>query len=57
MTDPERINQSLLVDNTLYLLGGRYYFTKQDAGGNIQLIGPYDDADGAKNGLAKALGG
>ncbi len=57
MTDEERINKSLLVDNTLYLLGGRYYFTKQDANGNIQLNGPYDDADSAKSGLAKALGG
>ena len=57
MTDEERINKSLLVDNTLYLLGGKYYFTKQDAGGNIQLNGPFDDAEKARNALGNSLGG
>ena len=57
VTDPERIRSKDLQDNTLYLLGGKYYFTKQDVNGNIQLNGPFDAAQKARDALGNFLGG
>ena len=57
MTDSERIKSKDLQDNTLYLLGGKYYFTKQDVNGNIQLNGPFDAAQEARDALGNFLGG